>query len=144
MPATPSDIARFTTDGVLLTAEDPAIKANHLDAEDGAASGRELEMFYDDPADAQDMLDERFAILSQISAVHEGIEVEETLGIGTVIPLTPTVPCSRSLMRSAASTLSRAPAPSPMTSTPTATASRFWSKPAWTSQFLGLPRPRQR
>lgn len=93
MPATPSDIARFTTDGVLLTAEDPAIKANHLDAEDGAASGRELEMFYDDPADAQDMLDERFAILSQISAVHEGIEVEETLGIGTVIPLTPTVPC---------------------------------------------------
>lgn len=90
MTATPADVARYTQDGFVLTAEDPAIKAAFGDAQDGG--DREIEMFFDTVADAQLMLDERFALLSQASPIHEGIEVEESLGLGSDIPIAPVVP----------------------------------------------------
>lgn len=91
MTATPADIARYTTDGVVLTQENVGIKANHSDAQD--TGDTELEMFYDDPADAELVLADLFTIKSQVSALHEGIEVSDSLGLGTSVPLSPTVPC---------------------------------------------------
>jgi hypothetical protein len=95
MAATPSDIAKYTTDGVRLVAPTnaaigDAIKAAHIDARDGDSD--EIEMFYDDPADGQAMLNERFAIESIANPVSLGLEVEESLGLGATIPLTPAVP----------------------------------------------------
>ena len=91
MPASPADVARFTSDGVVLTVEDLAIRANNPDAK-GTGQG-EVEMFFDDAADAQIVLDERFALLSRVSALHEGIEVRDDMGLGDDIPYTPNVPC---------------------------------------------------
>ena len=95
MAATPSDIARYTTDGVLLTSPldrsiSTAIAADHIDARNG--SDREIEMFYDQAAHAQIALDERFAVLSRVNPFHAGIEVEEVLNMGGTIPIAPAVP----------------------------------------------------
>lgn len=95
MAATPSDIAKFTTDGVRLVAPtnsaiSDAIKAAHIDARDG--DSEEIEMFYVDPADGQAMLDERFAIESIVNPVSLGLEVQESLGLGSTIPLAPAGP----------------------------------------------------
>lgn len=95
MAATPADIATFTTDGVLLTAPtnaavSAAIKGDNIDARTGA--DREIEMFYDLPADAQTALNERFAFLSLVNPPHLGIEVEEALDLGGAISITPAVP----------------------------------------------------
>jgi hypothetical protein len=95
MTATPADIAKFTSDGVALTREDLAIRDNHPDARDDATG--ELEMFFDNPADAQLVLNERFDLLSQISALHEGIEINEDFGFGSTVPLAPQVPAFRIL-----------------------------------------------
>lgn len=93
MSADPADIAIITSDGVVLTQENLALRAAHPDARD---TGRgEIEMFYDNPAHAAAVLAERFALLSQPSAVHEGIEVADDLGLGSSIPLAPYVPCFR-------------------------------------------------
>jgi hypothetical protein len=89
--ATPDDIARYTNDGVVLTALDLPLRANHPDAVDGG--NEELEMFFDNPADAEVLLAERFDLLSQVSALHEGIEVSESLGLGSSVPIAPNVPC---------------------------------------------------
>ena len=91
MPALPADIARFTNDGVVLTNEDLALRAAHPDAKD--TGGGEVETFFDYAADAQVLLDERWGILSRVSAVHEGIEIEDSAGLGDAIPYTPNVPC---------------------------------------------------
>lgn len=93
MAATPADIAKYTTDGVVITASDSAIVTNHPEAVD--LSTEEIEMFFDSTADGQIVLDERFAILSQINGAHEAVVVEETLGLGSTIPITPTTPCFR-------------------------------------------------
>jgi len=98
MAATPADIAKYTTDGVVVTsptnpAVSAAIAADHIDAINGA--DREIEMFFDSAADAQVLLDERFAYLSKINPVHVGIEVEEAIDIGGVIPVAPNVPTFR-------------------------------------------------
>jgi hypothetical protein len=93
MTATPADVARYTQDGVVVSQEDAALRANHPDAIDGG--NNELEMFYDDPADADIILAERFDLLSQVSALHEGIEVNESLGFGASVAISPTVPCFR-------------------------------------------------
>lgn len=93
MPALPADIARYTSDGIVVStdkATGDAIKATHADARDLGTS--EIEMFFDDPADASVLLNERFAYLSQVGPVHEGIEVEDNLGLGTTIAITPAVP----------------------------------------------------
>lgn len=95
MPALASDIALYTTDGIVVTSPaDPAvaeaIAAAHIDARSG--EDREIEMFYDSAADAQAMLDERFSYLSKVNPAHIGIEVEEALDMGGAIALTPSVP----------------------------------------------------
>lgn len=90
MPATAADVAAYTVDGIVLTAQNSVIKTLIHDAKDLGAN--EIEMFFDDPADAQVMLDEKFAALSTIGPVHEGVEVEDRIGIGTTIPYTPAVP----------------------------------------------------
>src|SRR6478752_9976829 len=93
MTATPADVAKYTSDGILLTKELASIKTNHLDAQESGDT--EIEMFFENSAHGQVLLDERFAILSQASALHEGIEVDDTLGLGNTIPIAPTVPCLR-------------------------------------------------
>lgn len=98
MAALPADIAKFTADGVVVTSPtNPAVSAAILAADPKAkdTGDGDIETFFDTIADAQAMLDERFAILSQIGAPHEGIEVEERLGIGTSIAIAPAVPMFR-------------------------------------------------
>jgi hypothetical protein len=95
MPATPTDIASFTVDGIVVTsptspATSAAIRAADPTARDIGDS--EIPMFFDDPADAQAMLDEKFAFVSKIAPVHEGIEVQESLGLGRAVAILPTVP----------------------------------------------------
>lgn len=93
MPATPDDVARYTTDGVVVSTDKvagEAIKAAHPDAR--TMGDDEIEMFFTNPAHAQVMLDEKFVYQSRIGPVHEGAEVEESLGLGTDIAIAPTVP----------------------------------------------------
>lgn len=95
MSALPGDIAAYTTDGVLLTsptnpAVSAAIAADNIDAKSSGTS--EVLMFFDNAADGQTYLDERFAYLSRVNPLHLGIEVEEALDIGGAILLTPAVP----------------------------------------------------
>lgn len=96
MAAEPADIAKFTTDGVVLTSPlDPnvsaAIKAAHIDAKDGSA--QEIEMFYTNAADAQWALNQIFALKSVVDPLQVGLEVEEALGLGSTIPIAPNTPC---------------------------------------------------
>lgn len=98
MPATPSDIAKFTNDGVVISvpvnpADAEAIEALHVDAQNGG--NEEIEMFFDEPYDAQAMLLEKFHYISQAATIHDGIEVEEAIGLGTSIPIGPIVPSAR-------------------------------------------------
>lgn len=93
MPALPSDISRFTTDGVVITKENTAIRDMHPDAVDNG--DKEIEMFYDSAADTEAMLNEKFTLMSKVNPAHEAIEVDESLGIGTTIPIAPTIPCYR-------------------------------------------------
>lgn len=95
MTATPADVALYSNDGVVVASPDKAtsdaLKAAHIDAQDGGSN--EIEMFWNDPAHAQIMLDERFSYVGQLDPLHEGIEVEESLLLGTDVPIAPTVPC---------------------------------------------------
>lgn len=93
MPAQPADIARYTTDGVVITASDDELRQDHVEAIDGL--NEPIEMFFDDVESGQTVLNERFSLLSRINAVHEGIEVEERLELGSEILLTPNVPSFR-------------------------------------------------
>lgn len=93
MTALPADIARFTANGTVVTAEDAAIKTNFSDARDMGET--ELEMFCDDPDDAQILLNERFAIAAQVAPLHMAIELDETLRLGTAIPIAPETPLIR-------------------------------------------------
>lgn len=91
MSADPHDIAKFTNDGVVLTTQNAALLAAHPESIDGGNS--EIEMFFDNPAHAQVLLDERFALLSNPSPIHEGVQVSEDIGLGSVVAITPQVPC---------------------------------------------------
>lgn len=96
MPALPIDIARYTTDGIVVTAPTDqaatdAIKADHIDAR----TTSEIPMFYDNPADGQWAIDERFSYLRKVNPTHLGIEVDEAIELGDTIPLTPAVPTFR-------------------------------------------------
>ncbi len=91
MTATASAVAKYTRDGIILTKEDTGIRDAQRDA---LATGETVvESFYDLRAHAQIILDEMWMTFSRVSPLHEGIEVTETLGLGTTIPLTPSVPC---------------------------------------------------
>lgn len=93
MSALPADIAKYTNDGVVITNENAALRAAHPEADD--LLDQPVEMFFDTVADGQALLDEKFALLSQINPVHEGIEVDENLRLGQTIAIAPTVPCFR-------------------------------------------------
>lgn len=93
MAALPADIAKYTSDGVVITSSTPSILTNHPEAEDLGDSV--IDMFFDSSSDAAAVLAERFGILSQISALHEAVVVEESLGLGSTIGITPTTPCFR-------------------------------------------------
>lgn len=93
MSALPADIAKYTADGIVVTTDavtGAAIKTSHIDAVD--MGDAEIEMFFVNDAHAQLMLNEKFALLSIVDPLHEGIEVEEALGLGTTIAIAPTVP----------------------------------------------------
>lgn len=90
MPATPSRIAISLNDGIVLSKIDAAIKANHPNAEDSGEN--EIEMFFDNSADAQVLLDERWNWKSAAGRPREQIEIDSTFGLGTLIPVTPAVP----------------------------------------------------
>lgn len=90
MAANPVDISRYTSDGVLITVQNPAIKEvdpNALDTGD-----RELELFYDDPAHGDIMANELFSFIGVIGRPHEAVEISETLGLGTAVPVFPKAP----------------------------------------------------
>ncbi len=95
MPAVPSDIALYTTPGVLLIS--PANKATsdqiaqlHVDARD--LLDDEIEMFYVNPDDAQVVLDQIWSMQMSSAPTYIAAEVAETLGLGTTIPIAPKVP----------------------------------------------------
>jgi hypothetical protein len=95
MPATPADIAAYTADGVVITspaspAASAAIRVADPTARDLGES--EIPMFFDNISDAQALLDEKFAFVSKIAPIHEGIEVEESLGLGRAVSILPSVP----------------------------------------------------
>src|SRR3546814_7566361 len=69
MPASPGDIAKYTTDGVVITSEDPALKVTHPDAVD--LGSEEKEMFFVSSAHAQILLDETLELRSKANACHE-------------------------------------------------------------------------
>jgi hypothetical protein len=92
MAALPADIAKYTTDGKVITSSNAPLKAAHPEAEDIV---EEIEMFFDTEADAQVLLDEKLVLRSRLGGLHEGVEVDESLGLGTTVPIAPTVPCYR-------------------------------------------------
>lgn len=91
MPAEPQLIARYTQDGVAVTFKDQALK----DAQPGAIDAGEIPTHFRYRSDAQIKMNERTALLGRVGAIHEGVEIEEALGIGTDVPVVPTVPCFR-------------------------------------------------
>jgi len=90
MAADPADIAKYTKDGVTITAFDAALQSAHPESTD--ERDQEIEMFYVLEADGQAMLDEKHGLLSKLNPVHKGIEVDERIDLGGSIPLTPVVP----------------------------------------------------
>jgi tetrahydromethanopterin S-methyltransferase subunit B len=95
MPADPADIARYTTDGILVYSPADPTDADALRALCPNAVSRidqEIEMFFDSATDAQAMLDEAYAILSSVHPISVQVELAEDLGLGKAIALTPAVP----------------------------------------------------
>lgn len=90
MPATPSDIAKYTVDGVALSKVDVDLRAAHPNAVD--LGDKEIEMFFDSEVDAQVLLDERWNWLKTAGRIHEAVEVESSFGLGTTKAVTPTIP----------------------------------------------------
>lgn len=88
MPADPQRIAQFVVDGQVLSRVDPLLKQTYP----GASELPEIEMFFDDIADAEALLEERWAWQRQAGRPREAVEFEDTLGLGTSIPLVPAVP----------------------------------------------------
>lgn len=89
MVATPARIALSVNDGVLLTKADPTIKDNNFNA---VSDDNEIEAFFDDPVDAQVLLDERWNWKSVAGRPHEQIEFDSSLNLGTTVAVTPAAP----------------------------------------------------
>lgn len=90
MPALPSDIAKYTSDGVLITLQDEAIKTADPNASN--TGDNDIDMFFDDPADAQVVAEELFSFLSLVGRPHEAVEIEDSLGLGSTVPIFPLAP----------------------------------------------------
>ena len=98
MAANALDIARYTTNGVLVVsptnpAISQAIAGTFVDAQDGTET--EIEHFFDNEADSQVLLDETFGIVSRIAPTYLALELADTLGVGTSVPIAPLVPTGR-------------------------------------------------
>lgn len=90
MTATPDDIARYTSDGVLITVKDPAIKDRDPSADD--MKDKERPLFFDDADHGQILTDELFAFLAAEEKPHEAVETADTLGLGIAVPVFPKAP----------------------------------------------------
>lgn len=90
MPANPTDIARYTSDGALITLKNEALKDTDPNAQD--AGDRELAMFFDSSTHGQIIANELFAFVSAVSRPHEGVEIEDGLGLGSTVPVFPKAP----------------------------------------------------
>ena len=90
MAATEQDIARFTVDGVVLTAARQTVLDQDPNAIDGGASERQL--FFDDDVAGQVLLNELFGFLGRIGNIHEAIEIGDNLSLGVDQPLWPAAP----------------------------------------------------
>lgn len=90
MPASPARIPLMTSDGIVLSRVDLAVRAAHPNAAD--ASGSDREFFFDNEADQAALLDEYFNWRKQPGRIHEAVEVEATFGLGISIALTPAIP----------------------------------------------------
>jgi hypothetical protein len=90
MSALPADIARYTSDGVLITVKNAAIKDRDPSAEDTKDSERPL--FFDNPAHGQVLTNELYAFLSAEGKPHEAVETGDTLGLGGAVPIFPKAP----------------------------------------------------
>ena len=95
MPANPADIAALTNDGVVVSTDPTsgaAIKALHPSAQP-VGDPQENEMFFDDPAVAQTLLNEQWTYRKVAGPTHLGIELSDAVALGTAAaPLTPVVP----------------------------------------------------
>jgi hypothetical protein len=89
MPATPARIALSLNDGVLLSKADATVKTNHPHA---ISEDQEIESFFDTEADAQVLLDERWAWRSAAGRLREQIEIDSDFGLGTLFAVTPALP----------------------------------------------------
>ena len=89
MPATPARVALSLNDGVLLSKVDTALKDEHPNA---VGEDNEIESFFDARADAQVLLDERWAWKSAVGRPRELLEFTTGFGLGTSVALTPALP----------------------------------------------------
>jgi hypothetical protein len=89
MPATPSRIG-FITQAFRVVTAGPNTTVETLYGNAARDTLEPLETFFDDPADAQTMADERLTLLSArrtlVTATLEGISPADTLDRGTVLP----------------------------------------------------------
>jgi hypothetical protein len=90
MPASPARIPMMTSDGVVLSRVDAALRAVHPNAVD--EGGTEREYFFDSEADTAVLVDEYWNWRKTPGRPHEAIEVEVGLGLGTTTPVAPAVP----------------------------------------------------
>jgi hypothetical protein len=93
MPATPADIARYTQDGVAITYKDTVLKA----AQPNAIDAGEIPTLFRYEADGLAMLNERASLQSGVGKFHEAVEVDEVLGIGSIVSVTPITPSFRAI-----------------------------------------------
>ncbi|HBK92543.1 MAG TPA: hypothetical protein DDZ68_12825 [Parvularcula sp.] len=88
--ATPQRIRQITRDNVVVRATDPAVRSLHPRARP-VDTVDPFETFYDDPADAQAILDERFALL-KVKARHAAVEIDDDIDVGGSLSISPTLP----------------------------------------------------
>lgn len=88
MAATPSDIAKYTQNGVTDTALDTTIRDRYPNAVDQG----ETDTFFRLRTDAAVLLAERDGLIMNDPGPHEALELEDTLGLGSTVPVTPNVP----------------------------------------------------
>lgn len=90
MPALPARIPLMTTDGVVLSRVDSALRAANPNAVDDGDS--EIEMFFDSETDGAVLLDERWNWQKTVGRIHEAVEVDTSFGFGTLIAVAPAIP----------------------------------------------------
>lgn len=90
MPANPARIPMMTTDGVVMSRVDTALRTAHPNAQD--EGNQEREYFFDSEADTNAMVDELWNWRKTPGRIHEAVEFDTATGLGTTIALTPAVP----------------------------------------------------